>query len=122
MPFETEVEAPRRATACAKSGSVAATPAAGANARPGTGFHAAADFNCSSAPGGNSGCAPVVSRPKVSHVRIDQPKRVWRLSPIFRRWAAEEFSGELDDHVNPRWLLNGDAEVRIEPLAAGQEA
>ena len=62
--------------------------------------------------------APVVSRPKVSHVRIDQPKRVWRLSPIFRRWAAEEFSGELDDHVNPRWLLNGDAEVRIEPLAA----
>jgi hypothetical protein len=64
---------------------------------------------------------PVVPRPKVAHLRIDQPKRKWRLSPIFRRWAAEEFSGELDDQVNPRWLLNGDAEVRIEPPAAAKK-
>jgi hypothetical protein len=43
-------------------------------------------------------------RPKL---RIDPPQPMIRAHPIRRRWAAEEFSGELDDRINPLWLMNG---------------
>jgi hypothetical protein len=42
----------------------------------------------------------------VTKLRIDRAQRVAKPSPIMRRWSAEEFSGELDDQVNPIWLLN----------------
>ncbi len=45
-----------------------------------------------------------LKRPKL---RIDPPQQAVRVLPIRRRWAAEEFSGELDDRINPLWLLNG---------------
>jgi hypothetical protein len=44
--------------------------------------------------------APVVRKPQI---RIDAPQQIARYSPIMRRWAAEEFRGELDDQVNPFW-------------------
>jgi uncharacterized protein YhaN len=50
----------------------------------------------------------VVRRPP--KLRVDTPQSAVRLSPVFRRWNAEEFSGELDDQVNPLWLwreING---------------
>jgi uncharacterized protein YhaN len=38
-------------------------------------------------------------------VRVDVPQRRRQAVPtIRRRWAAEEFSGELDDRINPQWL------------------
>jgi uncharacterized protein YhaN len=42
--------------------------------------------------------------PLISHFRIDLPQRPARPSAIMHRWGAEEFSGELDDQVNPLWL------------------
>jgi hypothetical protein len=50
----------------------------------------------------------VISAPAVSHFRIDLPEPQAHPPAIMRRWGAEEFSGELDDRVNPLWLLNGD--------------
>jgi hypothetical protein len=44
---------------------------------------------------------------------LDPPQQVVRVSPIRRRWAAEEFSGELDDRINPLWLLEGNASISI---------
>ncbi len=52
---------------------------------------------------------PRISKRRRSRVRIDPPQEVVRAVPIRRRWAAEEFAGELDDRINPLWLLNGDA-------------
>jgi hypothetical protein len=49
---------------------------------------------------------PVVKR-KRPKLRIDPPQPIMRVYPIRRRWAAEEFSGELDDRINPLWLMNG---------------
>ena len=40
------------------------------------------------------------------HLRVDRPKTRRPAPSIMRRWAAEEFSGELDDQVNARWLMN----------------
>ncbi|HZZ26637.1 MAG TPA: AAA family ATPase [Pirellulales bacterium] len=51
---------------------------------------------------------PVAQEPSVP-LRVDMPQSSVRLSPIMRRWAAEEFSGELDDRINPLWLLDGTA-------------
>jgi len=42
----------------------------------------------------------------VSHFRVDLPQSSVRPPAIMRRWGAEEFSGELDDRVNPLWLLS----------------
>jgi len=48
----------------------------------------------------------------VVHLRIDRPELVARPTAIMRRWGAEEFSGELDDRINPSWLFS-----RIEATA-----
>jgi hypothetical protein len=78
---------------------------------------------------------PVVPMLTPQRMRIDPPEAALRLSPIRRRWNAEEFRGELDDQVNPAWSSglaptrqpNGIAVVRtpaslIAPPSAGMAA
>jgi hypothetical protein len=48
---------------------------------------------------------PLVPAP-VGPLRVDLPQTAIRPSPIMKRWAAEEFSGELDDRINPLWLMD----------------
>ena len=39
------------------------------------------------------------------NLRVDRPKARRPAPSLMRRWAAEEFSGELDDRVNALWLM-----------------
>jgi hypothetical protein len=47
--------------------------------------------------------------------RLDPPHRTYRWAMIRRGWNAEEFSGELDDQINPRWLQDIDSIELEEP-------
>jgi uncharacterized protein YhaN len=50
--------------------------------------------------------APVVAVRR-ARLRVDTPQRKRNsVATIRRRWSAEEFSGELDDRINPQWLLS----------------
>jgi hypothetical protein len=64
---------------------------------------------------------PIVEMPPPVHVerkpkrRLDPPHRTYRWASIRRGWNAEEFSGELDDQINPRWLQDVDSIELDEP-------
>ncbi|HTQ39604.1 MAG TPA: AAA family ATPase [Pirellulales bacterium] len=124
-PFELEVEPPPRRSRSRRVREVNETPPAPPPTLPPTSVvtaqAAGSAVSVESIPLARIEAAPLVTvlpfpatvvEPEVTAqplvpMRVDLPQRTARLSPIMRRWAAEEFSGELDDRVNPLWLLDG---------------